>query len=234
MLFREHPAFYHAGRIAGYTSVGFLLGFAGYSLDQAGVLLQIQNLSIVISGSIMVLYGLVQIFSGDGPVQSRWYHRLLAKPGVLVARLKRNRTIPQPLAVGLAGFFSALLPCGILYPVWALAAGAGSPEFGAGIGLAFVLGTIPGLIAVQILTVKMEKRIRGNTGKTIRRIAYAFFMVSGIFLLTYRGVFIQGLDFSAEATENAEHCLPGEEGNSDSPTTESKLESPIPDSSPKE
>ncbi len=210
LVFREDWLAYQVGRVAGYTGVGALLGLAGYSLDQGGHLISIQNAGMWIAGILMILYGLMYIIpaneTGRRKGTASWFQGLLQKPAVLISRLRKRSGLPAFISVFLAGILSALLPCGVLYPVWALAAGSGSPVFGAAVGASFVAGTIPGLLAFQWFVKRAGNRISVFQMQWIRRIAMVILVATGISMIYYRDHTAPSMSFTPEARENAEIC----------------------------
>ncbi len=203
LLFKNRGVSYQVGRLLGYTAVGALLGIVGQSLEQAGLLLSIQNGSLYGAALFMILYGIYLA------LPARWKFRTpswVYRPAGWIASLRQHSRIPASLSVFLAGTLSALLPCGVLYPVWALAAGAGSPLSGAGIGLSFVLGTIPGLLVIQFLASRAEHRIAFFQTRKIKYAATAILLSTGVLMMLWRGNFAPRMDFSESATENPEEC----------------------------
>jgi uncharacterized protein len=214
LIFRNDWLSYQIGRVAGYTAIGSLLGIAGYSLDKGGHLLSFQNACMWIGGFLMVFYGLIYILPSDltqkpdsslGKISYK-INSILLKPAYWISSVKKKSGLPTVVSVFLAGFLSALLPCGVLYPVWALAAGSGSPVFGAAVGGSFVLGTIPGLLAFQWITKKAGHRINIFHMLWIRRIAMVILVSTGISMIIYRDNISPGMSFTPEAREKAEIC----------------------------
>ncbi len=210
LLFRRQWAGYQLGRIAGYTAVGALLGVIGLSLDKAGMLLSVQNFSIYIAIFLMLLYGIGRLL----PAKSAWKGpSFIYLPSRWIGHLRRNQRIPAVISVTLAGVLSALIPCAVLYPVWALAAGSGSPLYGAGVAFAFVMGTIPGLLAIQLLTGKLSERIPFLKGNFFRTVSVVLMLATGIAMVGWREKFAPRMDFSEEAAGKDIQCLPGHEND---------------------
>lgn len=209
MIFRDNWIFYHLGRILGYTAVGALLGSIGMSLDRAGLILQIQNVSIYLAVLLMFIYGIYLLFPGKtaGFVNT---NSLLYLPTKWISRLKRSHRAPEFVTVFLSGILSALLPCSVLYPVWALSAGAGSPVYGSLIALSFVLGTIPGLAVFQFFLKKAGGKTLRFSDVRIRAVAGIMIVLTGVFMVIYREKYAPKMDFSDAATEDPAQCLPGE------------------------
>jgi len=157
MLFAAHPVSYQAGRFTGYTLTGAILGSAGYLLNEAGLLVRFQNVALILSITFLILFAAGSIFFSQAKAPS-W----MLAPTRWIAKLKQSSGIPSFIAVYFAGVFSALIPCAVLFPLWALAAGSGSALYGASLAFAFVLGTIPALTGIQLLTQKGFSLFKGK------------------------------------------------------------------------
>jgi sulfite exporter TauE/SafE len=138
---------YHAGRIASYTLAGALVGTLGGALYAADVL-PLQIVLLVI-GSLMLLAIGASLFG-----RATWLKRL--EPlglglwqliGPLARRVYPPRSGGQALLAGLAWGW---IPCGMVYAALPLALVAGGPWQGAAVMLAFGLGTLPNMLAVDV------------------------------------------------------------------------------------
>ncbi len=138
-VFAECKAFYQGGRVIGYTIVGAILGTLGAGVDEIGTFLSIQNLSLyaVIAAAFFVLVGVLRL--GE----------LFPAASKITAVIRR--VFPGALGALAAGITSALLPCGVLFPLWAYAAVTGSAGRGAVAAFSFAVGTVPGLFFAQWL-----------------------------------------------------------------------------------
>lgn len=131
---------YHACRLVGYAIAGASFGFIGSTL----------GLDISLSGipwmPVLLIAFLIAIFFGLDK-------KLGAIPGlgkiVLQIRL-RTMKFPVTTRAAIIGLATPLLPCGPLYAIFALALASGSAIRGVEIMLAFGLGAIPAIWAVQI------------------------------------------------------------------------------------
>ena len=135
---------FHAGRLAGYAALGAAAGLAGHGLDLGGAALGLHRLRFLVSAVLLFLFGLA--FLGAFP--RRW---LEPGSGAAVRMITAVRRRGGPYAWLLLGLPIGLLPCGLLYPMYALAAGSGSPARGALLLLAFGLGTVPLLGSVSVV-----------------------------------------------------------------------------------
>lgn len=144
MIFGKQKLAYQLGRISGYSLVGLLLGWIGLGLDRLGLLVSLQHMSVYFIMVFLVFWFLAFL------IPTSWWQRL---PGQMRIASWMGRLHACPVhyrrqAILLAGFLSALLPCAVLVPLWALVAGTGNPWQGGQMALAFVLGTLPGAFAM--------------------------------------------------------------------------------------
>lgn len=190
---------YHLGRIASYTLAGTLVGAIGGSLYAAEVLpVQVGLLAV---GSLMLLVIGATMFGRTGWMKQLepmgvWIWRAV---GPLARRVYPPRSTAQALAAGLAWGW---IPCGMVYAALPLALVAGGPWQGALVMLAFGLGTLPNLVAVDIAAVKLS----GSTSTTatatrawLRPLAGAVIVLFGLSGLAHAAR-VAGLDHPAVAS----------------------------------
>ena len=145
---------YNGGRIASYALAGGLVGaLGGASLALAGqwplriVLYALANLMLVAMGlSLIGLAGALAFTERLG--QNLWRH---VQP--LTRRFLPARTVAQAFPLGLLWGW---LPCGLVYSALATALTSGSAVRGAGLMLAFGLGTLPNLLLAGLLAVRLK------------------------------------------------------------------------------
>ncbi|GHV17062.1 hypothetical protein FACS18949_13840 [Clostridia bacterium] len=133
-------ALYNAGRVAGYTVVGFIVGGIGGVITPSGAL---RGAVQLIAGVLMVIMGLNML--GIFPFLRRFQLRL---PSL---RLKSS----SPLIVGL---LNSLMPCGPLQAMQLYALSTGSPVKGAASMLLFSLGTVPLMFGLGALSSLLTKK----------------------------------------------------------------------------
>ncbi len=140
---------YNLGRITTYTALGGLLGALGsVGMLYAGVLpVQIglyvlANLMLVALG--LYLTGFTRLLA---PLE-RLGNRLWQRIQPVTRRFLPARSIKQALPLGMLWGF---LPCGLVYSVLTAALVTGSAARGAGLMLAFGLGTLPNLLLAGML-----------------------------------------------------------------------------------
>lgn len=172
---------YHAGRIASYSLAGALVGALGGALYAADVL-PVQIVLLVI-GSLMLLAIGASLFG-----RAAWLKRL--EPvglglwrliGPLARRIYPPRSGAQALLAGLAWGW---IPCGMVYAALPLALVAGGSWQGAVVMLAFGLGTLPNMVAVDVAVTKLGGTRHGGVlagvQAWIKPIAGAVIIVFGL------------------------------------------------------
>lgn len=156
---------YNIGRIATYTALGAFAGAIGSAGMLFGDVLPVQ-LGLYVAANIMLillglyLTGLTQVLA---PLE-RGGHAIWRRIQPLTARFLPARTVGRALPLGLLWGF---LPCGLVYSVLTTALVTGSAARGAGLMLAFGLGTLPNLLLAGMLF----KRFRDLTRNSRVRIA---------------------------------------------------------------
>jgi hypothetical protein len=138
---------YNGGRISSYTLAGVFVGAVG---QQAGQWSWLEGYPVgrILAAVIMILFGFYL---------AGWWHALLvleragARLWKYIEPLGR-RFIPVRNArqAYLLGLVWGWLPCGMVYAVLALALSSGSTAAGAGIMLAFGLGTLPVMLSLGL------------------------------------------------------------------------------------
>lgn len=81
------------------------------------------------------------------------------------------RAFSKPVAAGLIGFASPLLPCGPLYMIFGLALFTGSALKGAEFAVGFGLGTLPLLWLAQTQFMRLQQRTKPRLLQYIQRVA---------------------------------------------------------------
>ncbi len=164
---------YHGSRLVSYTIVGLLAGLIGARLSEALLGGPTRGLTW-----IFVLFFLAIVVGLDRrlrlPFGGKWLGSLFA----------RARRMAPTARAGTLGLCTPLLPCAPLYLVVAAAALSGSPLAGAGLMLAFGIGTVPLLFLVQNRLAWLERRWSPRSMDYLRR-ALA---LASVVLLVLRGL----------------------------------------------
>jgi sulfite exporter TauE/SafE len=137
---------YNLGRILSYGVAGAIMGGLGLLLAQFAPVQYAQKILLGIAGLFMVALGLY--------LGGWWFglNRVEQAGSVLWRRIEPLgrrllpvRTLGQALVLGLLWGW---IPCGLVYSALILAVSAGGVLPGAGVMLAFGLGTLPNLLAM--------------------------------------------------------------------------------------
>jgi sulfite exporter TauE/SafE len=138
---RREASWYFAGRLVAYTTVGAVLGHLGH---HALCILPMQWLE----GAAIAVVALAAAWRGvsllRGVPRTEPLVALRRKPGTNGILALLGELWPRRgLALGLA---TAIMPCGLLLPAWALAASTASATSGAAVMAVFSIATLPGLL----------------------------------------------------------------------------------------
>lgn len=163
-------AAYNGGRLVTYCILGAIAGVLGHVLDLGGDYIGIQQAAAIFAGLVMVVFGAVTLMKIKGiklpklPLPNFLVKTVTLGQGLAMAM----RPVPRALTIGL---LTTLLPCGWLYAFALVAAGTGSPVYGALTMAIFWLGTLPYLVAVgagiQSLTGVLGKHLPTATAVLI-------------------------------------------------------------------
>jgi sulfite exporter TauE/SafE len=145
---------YNSGRIVSYAAAGAIAGaLGGLSLTLSGqlpvriTLYLLANLMLVALG--LYLIGITQTLA----FTERFGKKLWVHLQPLSKRYLPARTVAQAFPLGLLWGW---LPCGLVYSALATALTSGSALHGAGMMLAFGLGTLPNLLLAGLLAVRLK------------------------------------------------------------------------------
>ncbi|BDT59846.1 cytochrome biogenesis protein [Massilia varians] len=149
-----HVAAYNAGRIASYATAGALAGgLAGGAASLAG-LPSLQLGAYVLANLMLVALGLYLMDTWRGlALLERCGQALWRRISPLLRRLGPGATPGRMFA---AGALWGWLPCGMVYSMLVTALLSGSALQGAGVMLAFGLGTLPMLAAIGMAGVRLR------------------------------------------------------------------------------
>ncbi len=164
---------YNLGRIGSYVAAGAIMGGMGMLLAQLMPIHVAQRLLLVLAGVFMILLGLY--LSGWWMVLTRvemvgshlWRH---LEP--ISRRLLPVKSPRQALVIGLIWGW---IPCGLVYSMLITAVSSGSAGRGAGLMLAFALGTLPNLLAMSMLAGAAARLSRSTTARRVAGISVILF-----------------------------------------------------------
>ena len=140
---------YNLGRALSYVVAGAVMGALGMVLAQLLPVYYAQRLLLLLAGLFMILLGFYL---------AGWWlllNRVEQLGGRLWRRLEpySRRLIPvrSPRQALLVGVVWGWIPCGLVYSMLVNAVATGSAFKGAGLMLAFALGTLPNLLLMGLL-----------------------------------------------------------------------------------
>ncbi len=163
------------GRIASYTLAGLVMASVGLGLASLADPEGITRVLRVALGAVLVLAGL-QLMRGPGRMD------FLARPGRWVWQRIQPLTRPllpvnTPLRAYALGALWGWLPCGLVYTLLLAAWFSADPLHGAGLMLAFGLGTLPALMAISLGAAGFQRRLQAPA---TRRLLGAVVALSGL------------------------------------------------------
>lgn len=177
---REWPLHlaYNIGRITSYTAAGAAMGAIGTVGMLFNDLLPIQMGLYVAANLMLVALGLylTGFTRALAPVERMGQH-LWSRIQPLTRRFLPARTVAQALPLGMLWGF---LPCGLVYSVLATALVTGAAERGAGLMLAFGLGTLPNLMLAGMLLKRLRDVVRNQAVRTGSGLVVLGFGVYGL------------------------------------------------------
>ena len=177
---REWPLHlaYNLGRIGSYTAAGAAMGAIGTVGMLFNDILPVQ-LALYVAANLMLvalglyLTGFTRALSGV----EKLGHRLWTRIQPLTRRFLPARSVAQAFPLGLLWGF---LPCGLVYSVLPTALVAGAAERGAGLMLAFGLGTLPNLMLAGMILKRLRVVVRNQAVRTGSGLVVLAFGVYGL------------------------------------------------------
>lgn len=151
---------YHLSKLLAYALVGALAGALG-----SVVVNLVGNSVLNLLPWVLVVFFLIVAFRLD---------RYLPKPvwlgQIYGSATRRFQRLSKPVAAGVIGLASPLLPCGPLYMIFGLAMFSGSALTGLEFAVGFGIGTMPLLWFAQLRFMRINQRLKPETLLRIQRI----------------------------------------------------------------
>lgn len=192
--FKLHAA-YNAGRIMSYVLLGVLAGLLGIALG--AMLNKVAEIVAIAGGVIMIIAGLGML--GFIPLPS---FLVTGKAGSVLRKihgaLLRRRSLASKFALGL---LTPLLPCGILYAMFAKASTSGSIANGALTMATFGIGIVPALLLMGSLSSLLSLRLR----KGAEQLAAFAIIFMGV-ILVLRGFHVPYLSWLSGTSNHTSCC----------------------------
>jgi sulfite exporter TauE/SafE len=173
-------ASYNLGRLLVYVTLGAVAGAIGKLTDFAGVALGLGRVAAVVTGVLMIAWGLSAMLETQGVRIVRF--RLPSTALLVQSALSKLNARHPALKSGILGLSSALLPCGFLYAFVLSAAGSAHPVSGAVIMAAFWLGTVPMMLGLGLLLRGLLGRVRAH----VPLLSASLILAVGLFMVVAR------------------------------------------------
>lgn len=176
---------YNLGRISSYALAGAALGAIG----SAGLLLNdalpVQMTLYVLANLMLVALGLYLSGVPQGlTFLERGGQKVWARIQPLTRRFLPASSVSRALPLGMLWGF---LPCGMVYSVLTTALLTGSALRGAGLMLAFGLGTLPNLLLAGFLLRRFRDIVQGRAVRLVSGLLVLGFGLWGLFNATSLG-----------------------------------------------
>ena len=161
---------YNLGRISSYVFAGAIMGGLGMLLAEIMPIYLAQRALLVVAGLFMIFLGLYLGGWWGGLAQIEKLGGVLWRRIEPIAR--RLLPVNTPGQAWLLGLVWGWIPCGLVYSMLVWTVSAGSMLNGAGLMLAFGLGTLPNLFAMGLVAGSLARwsrdiRIRRLAGLTV-------------------------------------------------------------------
>lgn len=142
------------GRLTTYVVLGGFAGALGRAVDLAGDLGTVQRAATIVSGGIIIAWGLYQL-----AVVLGWAKAPQVKGTAFASSLVKLGKRRASTRAWLVGVLTGLLPCGWLWAFVISAAGTGSPVLGATVMAVFWAGTVPAMTGVLVIGGWIKRRM---------------------------------------------------------------------------
>ena len=147
---------YHGTRIFMYTLVGLIAAALGLALVSTGIIGKAQAVLQILAGTVVILLGLDIL--GWLPMRLP----AIGLPAGIARRIFSNAGKRGPIWGAMTGgMMNGLMPCALTLAMAVKATAAPHPVAGAGLMLAFGLGTLPSMIFVSVVFGRLGARLRG-------------------------------------------------------------------------
>jgi uncharacterized protein len=184
---------YNAGRLVSYLALGAAAGALGQAVDLAGNAAGVGRAAALVSGSLMILWGMGALLETQGV---RVFRGRLTLPKRVIEALAAVRRLPAAWRGLVLGLSTTLLPCGWLYAFAVTAAGTASPVQGALLMAAFWSGNLPVLLGLGVALSALVGRVR----RLVSILSAAVIFAVGLFTVTARA------NLPAFAAAAVTHC----------------------------
>ncbi len=176
---------YNFGRISSYALAGAVLGAIGSAGLLFNDVMPVQMTLYVLANLMLVALGLYLIGVPQGlTFLERGGQKIWTRIQPLTRRFLPATSFTRALPLGMLWGF---LPCGMVYSVLTTALLTGSALRGAGLMLAFGLGTLPNLLLAGFLLRRFRDIVQGRAVRLVSGLLVLGFGVWGLFNATTLG-----------------------------------------------
>lgn len=163
---RKSIALFLAAKIFAYTTLGFLLGFLGASL----------NISPKFQGWLQLFVGIYLLTTAARLLNLHPIFRyfVIQPPKRILTLLKNKAEAKSFFTPIVLGFLTVFIPCGVTQAMMVLAMGTGNPVWGSTIMFAFILGTSPVFFLIGLAASELFRK------KAFVYLAAGFIAIMGI------------------------------------------------------
>ncbi len=180
---------YGAGKLASYTAIGALFGLLGSFI---AFTVELRAAIALLAGAFLLVYGINMI----GIIPQLRRVRIPTPQFITNFTRKQAEKQNAPLFIGLLnGLFIA---CGPLQAMYLLAAGSGSPVWGASALFAFGLGTLPPLLGFGA----MASYLSNSFKRSLVKFSGVFVIILGL-LMANNGLTLAGSNYSFSALQTS-------------------------------
>ena len=163
-----------AGRITTYGVLGIAGGALGTQAKNLPGLASVHLATRIVAAMLLVATGL---YVGGLFRRFSVLERVVAPLHRAVSRMQKRARLPGVVGRYAAGLTWGLLPCGLVLGAVGLAVVSASALAGAGVMIAFGLGTLPALLAVDLFASTFQRAMRHVW---LRRTGGALIAISGL------------------------------------------------------
>lgn len=172
---------YLIGKLISYALVGLIVGALGaWLISQAWIKNVAAYFSIALGTAMIAVIIFYWVFPAKS--QALFATQVLKKVSKFISPEEKNQK-QSYLILGLTGFFTALLPCGLLYAMILRAAAEHSPVLSMFVMISFGLGTSPALLIVGSILSKLPQTFRRHANK----VGEIILLITAAIIL-YRGI----------------------------------------------
>lgn len=169
---------YNSGRLVSYAAAGAIAGMLGEASLVLSGQLPVRTFLYLLASLTLIALGLYLMGASNALAFSeRFGQKLWRHLQPLSRRYLPARTVAQAFPLGLLWGW---LPCGLVYSALTTALSSGSAVHGAGLMLAFGVGTLPNLLLAGLLAARLQAYARMPAVRVASGVVILAFGVWGV------------------------------------------------------